>query len=615
MEPSEVAPSPAAEEKTSFVELTEGKATLIYDGDEEVFYNQVQEFNRDMSTLVIGCFSAMLRDEKSAKEQKRQAKIAASINQEIVPSRPPWKWEGLNILEGLSATGLRSIRFYKEIKAYPAGAVGTPAEPTLDPTASSNPLDPSFRNPDVKSIVINDLDSRAVATIQRNVKFNNISPEICVPNEGDANIVMLSRKKNQLFDVVDLDPYGSAAPFLTAAVQSLVDGGLLCITSTDKAVLCGNKVETCFSKYGVMPVKAPYHHEMATRILLSAIQRQASIYSRYIVPLFSMSVDFYVRVYVRIYTSANLVKGIGASYSRLRQCIQCDSFALDPLGKKSMKGTNVRCTPSLSSEDHHCDQCGSAFKVGGPMWSEPLHDRQFLGTCLEALRSVHKGLGTFQRMEGVLSVAQAELESPFYYCLPSLCSRIRLSTPKVKRFRSALLNAGYKVSQTHCEPTGTKTDAPNNVVWDIIRGMAKENPPNKSRITAFAAKILEKKVEVEANFTPHGDANPLRDVVAFPTNPTKNWGPKSRAGKRKRDVLDLKEGDNFEYAKSKANQNKRMKTKVCNRFQQGNCLYGERCKYQHVSGETVTIPAVDPPATAAAVTVTTQPAVADATST
>jgi tRNA (guanine26-N2/guanine27-N2)-dimethyltransferase len=38
-------------------------------------------------------------------------------------------------------------------------------------------------------------------------------------------------------DVVDLDPYGSAAPFIDAAVQCVKDEGLLCITCTDLSVL------------------------------------------------------------------------------------------------------------------------------------------------------------------------------------------------------------------------------------------------------------------------------------------------------------------------------------------------------------------------------------------
>jgi tRNA (guanine26-N2/guanine27-N2)-dimethyltransferase len=45
------------------------------------------------------------------------------------------------------------------------------------------------------------------------------------------------------FDVVDLDPYGSIAPFLDAAIHSCnnLEGKstLICITCTDSRVLCG----------------------------------------------------------------------------------------------------------------------------------------------------------------------------------------------------------------------------------------------------------------------------------------------------------------------------------------------------------------------------------------
>lgn len=43
---------------------------------------------------------------------------------------------------------------------------------------------------------------------------------------------------------------------------------------------------------------------------MQSIQSQASKYKRYIAPLLSVSVDFYVRVFVKIYTSAAACKGI-----------------------------------------------------------------------------------------------------------------------------------------------------------------------------------------------------------------------------------------------------------------------------------------------------------------
>ena len=86
------------------------------------------------------------------------------------------------------------------------------------------------------------------------------------------------------FHVVDIDPYGSPAVFLDSAVQCIKEGGkvhvlaivcttkiislllmvigLLCVTCTDASVLCGNRSEVCFSKYGSVSLKTKYCHEM-----------------------------------------------------------------------------------------------------------------------------------------------------------------------------------------------------------------------------------------------------------------------------------------------------------------------------------------------------------------
>jgi tRNA (guanine26-N2/guanine27-N2)-dimethyltransferase len=40
--------------------------------------------------------------------------------------------------------------------------------------------------------------------------------------------------------VIDLDPYGSAAPFVDGAVQAVKSGGLICVTCTDMAVRINN---------------------------------------------------------------------------------------------------------------------------------------------------------------------------------------------------------------------------------------------------------------------------------------------------------------------------------------------------------------------------------------
>lgn len=109
------------------------------------------------------------------------------------------------------------------------------------------------------------------------------------------------RSKSDQFDVIDLDPYGCPSIFLDSAVQAVKDGGLLLVTATDMAVLAGNSPETCYVKYGAISLKIKCCHEMAVRILLQSIESHANRYGRYIVPLLSISADFYIRVFVRVY--------------------------------------------------------------------------------------------------------------------------------------------------------------------------------------------------------------------------------------------------------------------------------------------------------------------------
>ena len=147
----------------------------------------MQEFNRDISIAAI--------------QQFLETKACDSEN-----SQSSKENNGIKILEALSATGLRSIRYAKEIKG-------------------------------VKEIVANDISKRAVASIESNVQANDVS-HLVTPSHSDATMVMYkNRKKEDRFDVVDLDPYGSPTPFLDGAVQAVTEGGLLCVTCTDLAVL------------------------------------------------------------------------------------------------------------------------------------------------------------------------------------------------------------------------------------------------------------------------------------------------------------------------------------------------------------------------------------------
>ncbi|KAF5928980.1 hypothetical protein HPG69_018159 [Diceros bicornis minor] len=445
---------PEAQETT----VTEGAAKIVFPSANEVFYNPVQEFNRDLTCAVITEFARIqlgakgiqikvpgekdvqkvvvdLSEREEDKAELKEAADPAPGDQPRTAAVGEICEEGLRVLEGLAASGLRSIRFAREV-------------------------------PGLRSVIANDASAQAVDLMRRNVQLNNVA-HLVQTSQADARMLMYQHQRvSERFDVIDLDPYGSPAAFLDAAVQAVSEGGLLCVTCTDMAVLAGNSGETCYSKYGAMALKSRACHEMALRIVLHSMDLRANCYQRFVVPLLSVSADFYVRVFVRVFTGQAKVK----ASARVK--------------------FSAACGPPVAPE---CEHCGQRHQLGGPLWAGPIHDLDFVGRVLEAVSSNPRRFHTSERIRGVLSVVTEELpDVPLYYTLDQLSSTIHCNTPSLLQLRSALLHAGFRVSLSHACKNAIKTDAPSSALWDIMRCWEKECPVKRERLseTSPAFRIL-----------------------------------------------------------------------------------------------------------------------------
>jgi tRNA (guanine26-N2/guanine27-N2)-dimethyltransferase len=141
------------------------------------------------------------------------------------------------------------------------------------------------------------------------------------------------RRSRTNFDVVDLDPYGTAIPFLEGAISTIANNGLLCVTFTDMAVLCARQPHVCFYRYGSAPLGKPYCHEQALRMVLYTINTMANKHGKRVEPLISLTVDFYIRLFMRVKTAPIQCHQSLVRYSNIHQCTFCESFYLQPLGE------------------------------------------------------------------------------------------------------------------------------------------------------------------------------------------------------------------------------------------------------------------------------------------
>lgn len=442
------------------------------------------------------------------------AKLGPSVssNQDGVPNASKSSTVGFSILDALSASGLRALRYAKEI-------------------------------PFATNVIANDLSSDAVKSINLNIKHNELSG-LVHSNVGDARAFMYSKVGNEhqpaagkyvhRFDVIDLDPYGTAAPFLDSAVQALQDGGLLCVTCTDAGVFASNGYpEKTYALYGGLPLKGAFSHEGGLRLILHAIASSAAKYGIAIEPLLSLSIDFYARVFVRVHKQQKEVKLLAGTTMIVYNCDQgCGAWSTQLIAKnqarEDKKGDlffkhGFAQGPSVSPA---CEHCGFKTHLGGPMWAGPLHNPYFVQRMLDRLPSLDKSTyQTLDRLQGMLTLALEEDltlsnsndkngavsspddgpsqigpssedsskdacliprlppdtidQSPFFF-IPNYAAKVlHCQTPSEDELRGAIRHLGYRVTRSHCKPGSFRTTAPWSIIWEIMREWVRTKKPVK----------------------------------------------------------------------------------------------------------------------------------------
>jgi tRNA (guanine26-N2/guanine27-N2)-dimethyltransferase len=118
----------------------------------------------------------------------------------------------------------------------------------------------------------------------------------------------------------------------------------------------------------------------------------------------------------------------------------------------------------------NCEHCGNKFHAGGPIWNSSIHDKEFVRKMLIHVKNSNTEVyGTHARMLGMLTVISEEIDVPLFHSISLLSSKLNCTNPSLKQFCSALLNKGYKVSASHAMAGSVKTDAPMDVIWDVMR--------------------------------------------------------------------------------------------------------------------------------------------------
>ena len=165
--------------------------------------------------------------------------------------------ESEKVIDGLSGSGIRGIRYILESNS---------------------------------DVYFNDHNPIATKLIEKNLKLNSLEATV---TKSDFNHV------HGKFGVVDIDPFGSPVRFLDGAFRILKNDSYLFLTATDTSALTGAHIYSCRRKYDSKPLNCSFTHELAVRILIGKVVRNAAKYNLAVRPILSYTKEHFIRLILK----------------------------------------------------------------------------------------------------------------------------------------------------------------------------------------------------------------------------------------------------------------------------------------------------------------------------
>lgn len=368
--------------------VNEGKVKILLPDEEVigkdeakkiVFYNDVMSFSRDFSICVLKAYANL-----SGKKD-------------------------LKVIEPLTASGVRGIRYAKEVE-------------------------------EVIKVVISDVNPIAVKIAMINAVLNKVKEKIVVKLSNANFLLSKYAVKGKRLDAVDIDPFGSPAPFVDSAIRATSIGGIIALTATDMPPLCGVYPQVAFRRYGGLSLRTEYCHELAVRLVLGLLYREASKHELSIKPLISHSTRHYIRVFVQLTELRGNMNSIGFIY----HCYKC----------LNRKVVNMEDIPLTRAE---CEKCGNQMNVAGPLWIDPIFDKSFCGEVAKVVTSLD--LPNKKELKKTLELILTEADGPpTFYTLDAISHKYKLRQPKMRDLIEKARSQGFRASPTHFNSKGFRFD-------------------------------------------------------------------------------------------------------------------------------------------------------------
>ena len=350
-----------------------------------VFYNPIMQLNRDITILLLQQFPIV------------------------------------NLCDPLAASGIRAIRFAKELK--------------------------------YKSIIANDLSEKATALIKKNIEHNKV--KFVIKNE-DANIMLLNSKG---FDCIDIDPFGTSNSYLDSAVKRISRNGILAVTNTDTAALTGTYPKACIRKYWSVPKRDYMMHETGLRILIRKIQLIGMQYDKALLPIFSYFKDHYFRIFFQCSKGKKLCDEIAEKHGMINDA--------GPLWVGNLWDSKLVSKMYSTMLKDYNKKVNTTYKLNNNKTMDNYENKKIIKNNIINNAQNNKGLLRFLK----IIKEESKINVVGFFDIHDIVEKEKLKTIKKKEtIIKKIKKRGFKATNTHFSGTGIRS----NISYDRLISLLKE---------------------------------------------------------------------------------------------------------------------------------------------
>lgn len=300
-------------------------------------------------------------------------------------------------------------------------------------------------------VTLVEFNETSLRMARKNAKKNGVESR-CEFVHEEANAYLHSRfGRLERFAAVDVDPFGTPAPYVQGALAAADEGAMVSLTATDTATLCGVFPTVATRRYGAKVAKGESPHEAAIRVLFGFCARVGGVVDTGVAPVAAHATLHYLRVYFRVLRGAAKSDRCLTEVGYVASCTACHENSV---------------TTDFTAV---CARCGGKARCVGPQWVGGILDEGVVG---DARRECSK-LGWGGAADALGALEGVDSFPPFGYSMEAITSRERISSVSFQKVVDALEASGRSAMRQPFGSSGLKTDAPYSEVLAAVRKAAR----------------------------------------------------------------------------------------------------------------------------------------------